>query len=69
LFQSGRNFGETVVGKFKAANTILFVNGMKPLFAGDPPVLDLDGDGVHLTPVRSFAPALLPERQLPQTMK
>src|SRR5262249_19660881 len=58
LFHMGRTFDEVVAGNFKAANTILFVNGFNPVFSGDPLVLDLDGDGVQLTPVSSFAPAL-----------
>jgi len=58
LFHTGRTFDQVIAGNFKAANTILFVNGMKPLFNGDPLVLDLDGNGVNLTPVSDYAPAL-----------
>ncbi len=58
LFHMGRTFDQMVAGNFKAANAILFVNGMKPLFGGDPLILDLDGNGVKLTPLGSDSPVL-----------
>jgi len=58
LFHMGKTFDQIIQGSFKAANAILFVAGMKPIFSGDPLVLDLDGNGVNLTPVSDYAPAL-----------
>jgi hypothetical protein len=54
----GDDRDDVIAGNFKAANDILFVAGLKPMFNGDPLVFDLNGDGVNLTAVSPASPQL-----------
>jgi Ca2+-binding RTX toxin-like protein len=56
LIDLTRPFNDTIDGTFKAGNAILYAATGKTFFKADPLVLDLNGDGVHLTPDSAAAP-------------